>query len=221
MTNEIEFPELTPSVKRICSQPGVCLSSEHLDKFAEALAEAKTRMKVAKQSGRNPFFKSDKSRDGSRYSTMQDVDAAISEALCSAGFAPVTVQPMREAGEWMAYGALRHKSGQFIAGYLPLLNPKGDMQGLKSALTYAQRMLTLMLAGGISGDDDDGNGTRPDTEGKEIIAMKELDKAIHAKDEDAARKTLGLIKLRETERKLPKGAGARAAKRFQTAFAKE
>jgi hypothetical protein len=202
------------------------MQSESVDQLALALATAKKAMKVAKQSGRNPFFKSAEKKDGSHYSTMQDVDEAISQALSDAGLAPVTVQPIQVHGEWMAYGVLRHKSGQWIAGYVPLLMQKRDMQALKSALTYAQRMLTLMLTGGVSGEDDDGNATvsppsEPVKKSHPQAALTAMQVAVADRNETEAMKLLNLAKLRESEKVLPRGTASKMQQMFDNAFQKE
>ncbi len=202
------------------------LQSEAVDQLALALAKAKLSMRVAKQSGRNPFFKSAEKRDGSHYSTMQDVDEAVSKALSDNDLAPVTVQPLPMGGEWIAYGVLRHKSGQWIAGYLPLMMGKKDMQALKSACTYAQRTLTLLLTGGVSGEDDDGNdavAAKPAAPARATpdVAMQALQAAIDKGDETEARKVLAKAKLRESEKALPRGTAARLQGVFDEAFTTE
>lgn len=198
--------------------------SESTKALAEGLAKAKAKFKVAKQSGRNPFFKSQDKKDGSHFSTMADIDEACSAALSAEGFAPVTVQPLVMDGQMVAYGVLRHKSGEWIAGYIPLINAKGDMQGLKSAMTYAQRMLTISLTGCVSGEDDDGNGTVGATDAnkaqvKAMEAMAAMREAAEANDETKARKVLAHIRLREGEKALPKGTVDRAQQMFDDAFA--
>lgn len=198
-----------------------------------ALARAKAKFKVAPQTGRNPFFKSPAHPHGSPYSTLQDVDAAISDALTSEGFAPITVHPRQtESGEWIAVGVLRHKSGDQLHSEVPLFVGKRDMQGFKSALTYAQRMLTVILTGCVSGEaDDDGNATvapqqqsRPDTARQAangMTAEAELRVALDSGDEAAATKALAKVKLRAKRKEIDPAVAVRAEAAFDKVFAKE
>jgi hypothetical protein len=67
-------------------------------------------------------------------------------------------------GQWVVVGTLRHKTGQYITGIAPLVNPKGDMQGFGAAMTYAKRTLLMALTGGFSGEaDDDGDSVRTES----------------------------------------------------------
>jgi len=204
-------------------------------RLAEALAKAKAKFKVAAQTGRNTFFKTPRHPDGAPYSTVQDVDAAISDALTSEGFAPVTVHPMQEGGEWIAKGVLRHKSGESISACVPMLVQKRDMQGWKSALTYAQRMLIVCLTGCVSGEsDDDANAAVEPPKGASaektdrsrqiaagMTAEAELRKAIDAGDEAAATKALAKVQLRAKRKEIDAGLAQRAQAAFDKAFEKE
>lgn len=201
--------------------------------LAAALAKAKLKFRVARKSGVNTFFKSPDHPKGAPYSTVQDVDDAISSALCEEGFAPVTVHPYRHGEEWIARGILRHKSGQQIYADVPLLITKRDMQGWKSAMTYASRMLIVALTGCVSGEaDDDGNATvapqkqsaprdtsRQVAEG--MTAEAELRVALNAGDEAAATKALAKVKLRAKRREIDPAVAERAEAAFHKAFEKE
>ena len=202
------------------------------DALAEALAKAKAKFKVAAQTGRNPFFKSPAHPQGSPYSTLQDVDAAISDALTSEGFAPITIHPSRVGEDWVAIGVLRHKCGQQIQAQVPLFVSKRDMQGFKSALTYAQRMLTVILTGCVSGEaDDDGNASvapqqqsRQDTAqtvANGMTAEAELRKALDSGDRGSAIKALAKVRLRAKRREIDPGVAERAAAAFDKAFPEE
>lgn len=205
----------------------------NISEFAAALARAKSKFRVARKSGVNTFFKSPDHPKGAPYSTVQDVDEAISEALCSEGFAPITVHPYREGEDWIARGVLRHKSGAQIHADVPLLIQKRDMQGWKSALTYASRMLIVALTGCVSGEaDDDGNASvdqprqsahrdtsRQVAEG--MTAEAELRKALNDGDEAAATKALAKVKLRAKRKEIDPAVAARAEAAFNAAFEKE
>ena len=199
--------------------------------LAEALAKAKSKFRVARKSGVNTFFKSPDHPKGAPYSTVQDVDEAISEALCAEGFAPITVHPFKDGEEWIARGILRHKSGQQIHADVPLLITKRDMQGWKSAMTYASRMLIVALTGCVSGEaDDDGNATvapqqsRPDAARQAVNGMTaeaELRKALESGDEEAATKALAKVKLRAKRKEIDPAVAERAEAAFNRTFEKE
>lgn len=200
--------------------------------LAAALSRAKAAFRVAQQSGHNPFFKSATHPKGAPYSTTADIDAAISQALCAEGFAPVTVHPRRDEIGWVAQGVLRHKSGQSISSEVPMFIQKADMQGFKSALTYAQRMLIVCLTGCVSGaDDDDGNAaSQPQAKShgdpvkravQGMTAEAELRQAIDAGDEKKARVCLDKVRLRAKRKEIDDGLLQRAEAAFAKAFEEE
>lgn len=138
--------------------------SEETGALAAALAKAQSQMRVAGQTGRNPMFRNQGNPQGTAFSTHADFIQATSDALTGNGLTRVLVHTeVDEASRVFAVGVLRHgESGQWISARLPLLYAKSDMQGLKSALTYATRMLTQILTGCASGEsEDDGNGAQP------------------------------------------------------------
>jgi len=194
------------------------LESDEVDQLHAALATAQASFPVIGKNSTNPHFRSS-------YSGMDDVKKALSQPLGDNNLS-VTVQPVRMDGEWVARGVLRHKSGQWIAGFLPLMLMKRDMQALKSAMTYAQRTLTISLTGAASGDDDDGNAAcepakQLSASDKSAAAMSMLKAALDGNDETEARKVLARIKLRESEKALPKGTSTKAQKMFDETFATE
>jgi hypothetical protein len=203
------------------------------DQLAAALARAKASFRVAQQTGRNPFFKTPANPQGAPYATTADIDAAISSALSAEGFAPVTVHPRLVDGHWIARGVLRHKSGQDIQAEVPLFIGKQDMQGFKSALTYAQRMLIVCLTGCVSGaDDDDGNaavnnqpaavkGNSAKRAVDSMTAENELRKALADGDEPAAKKALDKVRLRAKRKEIDEDLLHRAEAAYDKAFPKE
>lgn len=201
--------------------------------YAEALARAKAKYKVVRQSGRNPFFKTAANPQGSPYSTLQDIDEATSPALTSEGFAPVQCSVVRlEDGLWFV-GQLSHKDGGEGHAQIPLLFAKQDMQSLKGAITYATRTVTVMLTGCVSGEaDDDGNSAVDHSSKNDLVdksrqlvngmsAEAELRKAIDAGDEAAATKALAKVQLRAKRKEIDPGLAQRAEEAFHKAFAKE
>lgn len=130
--------------------------------LAKALCKAQSHMKTAGQTGLNTMFRNATNPQGTAFSTHADFVAATSDALTSNGLTRVLVHTdIDDTGRAFAVGVLRHgESGQWVSARLPLIYAKADMQGLKSALTYATRMLTQMLTGCAAGEsEDDGNAT--------------------------------------------------------------
>lgn len=201
--------------------------------YAEALARAKAKFKVVKQSGRNPFFKSSTHRDGSPYSTLQDIDEATSDALTSEGFSPVQCDTVTTEHGLFFEGTLAHKGGGEKKARIPLLFAKQDMQSLKGAITYATRTVTVMLTGCVSGEaDDDGNSavdqprqSAPKDTSRQVAegmtAEAELRAALNAGDEAAATKALAKVKLRAKRKEIDPAVAERAEAAFHKAFEKE
>lgn len=216
--NRADYEGIVNDVAAVAvSEPA--MQSPQTDQLAADLAKAQSAMAVATQSGINPHFKS-------KYSTSVDVGKAFYPGLNANGLS-ISIQPMRMDGEWVAKGTLHHKSGQWISAYLPLMLAKRDMQAMKSAMTYAQRTLTIALTGGLSGDDDDGNAACAPATAQEkkksavdalLSAMQE---AVSSGDETRARKGIATAKLRESEKSVPKGTADKLQKMFDDAFTEE
>ena len=122
--------------------------SEHKNIFM-ALAAAQSEMTGVKKGSVNPAFKS-------RYADLADVVAAVSPALNAQGIAffatGVVIDGERYMRTVLAHGA----SDTQIACDVPLIVNKNDMQGFKSATTYAKRIGLESLTG-VAPIDDDGN----------------------------------------------------------------
>jgi len=116
-----------------------------IDKLAEALAVAQAEMEAAVKDSNNPFFKS-------AYADLNSVIQAIKKPLANNGLSYTQLLTTANTVKTI----LMHKSGQFLVSEMPLINTKGDMQGLGSAVTYARRY-TLQAIVGLSAEDDDGN----------------------------------------------------------------
>ena len=132
--------------------------SETIGKLAEALAKAQGEMSFAKKDSVNPFFKS-------KYADLASVIEAVREPFSKNG-----LSYSQFVEDDYLCTMLMHSSNEWILGKIKILNPKGDMQGLGSAMTYARRYGLSAIAG-VSQDDDDGNGVRrePETESKVIV----------------------------------------------------
>ena len=200
--------------------------------YAEALARAKAKFKVVKQSGKNPFFKSAAHPHGSPYSTLQDIDEATSDALTSEGFSPVQCDTVATEHGLTFEGTLAHKSGGEKKARIPLLFGKQDMQSLKGAITYATRTVTVMLTGCVSGEaDDDGNSSvAPPKQSQADAAQRlangmtaeaELRQALNAGNEAAATKALAKVKLRAKRQEIDPEVAVRAEAAFHKTFDRE
>lgn len=114
-----------------------------------ALAAAQSDMTGVKKGSVNPAFKS-------KYADLADVVAAVSPALNAQGIAffhvATSVDGERVMRTVLAHGA----SDTMIQCDVPLIIGKNDMQGYKSATTYAKR-IGLESLSGVAPDDDDGS----------------------------------------------------------------
>ena len=124
------------------------VSNKHKNVF-EALNAAQANMgKVVKKS-ENPHFRSS-------YADLSDVMSVALPALNAEGIC--LWHRMDTAGETMAMiTTLTHGATDTdISCAVPLIVSKNDMQGMKSATTYAKRIGVESLTG-IAPEDDDGN----------------------------------------------------------------
>jgi hypothetical protein len=96
----------------------------------------------------NPAFKS-------KYAELSDVMDACMPALRSHGFAVLQPIGRDEHGDFVETH-LCHEGGHQFSTRVYLILGKNDMQGFKSAVTYARRIGLGSLAG-VSDTDDDGN----------------------------------------------------------------
>jgi hypothetical protein len=121
--------------------------SEHKNIYM-ALAAAQTDMGGVKKGSVNPAFKS-------KYADLADVVAAVSPALNAQGIAFFHVATSID-GERVMRTVLAHgPSDTRIECDVPLIVTKNDMQGYKSATTYAKRIGLESLTG-VAPEDDDG-----------------------------------------------------------------
>lgn len=114
-----------------------------------ALAAAQAEMGTVAKGATNPAFKS-------RYADLADVVSVAAPALTKHGIA-FTHYTAREDGVQMMVTALIHgESETRVECAIPLIVAKNDMQGFKSATTYAKR-IGLESVTGLAPEDDDGN----------------------------------------------------------------
>lgn len=119
-----------------------------MTKIAAALVKAQSQIGNAKKTEDNSQF-------GSKYADLSSVWDACREPLRANAISVVQGGELLN-GEWVLKTTLLHESGESLVGYVPLLNKKGDMQGLGSAMTYARRYGLAAIVG-VCPEDDDGN----------------------------------------------------------------
>ena len=119
-----------------------------MSELAKALHKAQGQIDGAKKDSANPHFKS-------KYADLASVWDACRAALQGNGLSVAQFCRVSEAGAVLVT-RLSHVSGESLDGEIPLLNGKGDMQGLGSAITYARRYGLAAIVG-VCPEDDDGN----------------------------------------------------------------
>ena len=114
-----------------------------------ALAAAQSEMGPLVKGSNNPHFKS-------KYADLADLVTAVRGPLNNNGIAFFHCIVRTEAGQDMRTVLMHGESETSIECDVPLIVSKNDMQGMKSATTYAKRV-GLESVTGIAADDDDGN----------------------------------------------------------------
>lgn len=126
--------------------------SENINELATALAKAQGAIGTASKDKTNPHFKSS-------YADLASVWEACRDPLSANGLAIIQTTAPTDTGI-VLHTILTHSSGQWIRGVMVVdPGPKGGMQPLGSALTYARRYSLSALVG-ISPADDDGNAAQ-------------------------------------------------------------
>lgn len=126
------------------------MQSDQIKDLATALAKAQGDMTGIPKDETNPHYKS-------KYESLASTLEAIRAPLAANGLSYIQLITSRD-GERVVVTRLMHNSGQFIEDDgLPLLMDKQNMQGLKSAITYARRIGLQLMVGVAPSEDDDGN----------------------------------------------------------------
>lgn len=115
-----------------------------------ALAAAQMEMGKAVKDAQNPHFKS-------KYADLASVVDAVRLALNAHGIAFFHIPGQGEFGHTMTTVLYHGESETQIEAVVPLILGKQDMQGYKSATTYAKRIGLESVTGIAPDDDDDGN----------------------------------------------------------------
>ena len=125
------------------------MQSENINELAFALSKAQGELSPAIKDSKNPFFKSN-------YADLSSVWNSCKEALSKNGLAIIQTMDMKE-GQSVLITTLAHSSGQWMRSCLPILNEKGNAQGMGSAITYMRRYALSAIVGVTCDEDDDAN----------------------------------------------------------------
>jgi len=139
--------------------------SEHKNIYT-ALSAAQASMGTVVKGAVNPHFKS-------KYANLADVMEVALPALNEQGVSAWHSMFVSEGRDFMRTTLSHGASDTHISCDVPLVCVKQDMQGMKSATTYAKRIGIESLAG-IAPEDDDGNAAT----GKQPEAVIDTEKAV-------------------------------------------
>lgn len=120
-----------------------------------ALAAAQATMEIVAKGAINPAFKGEGKPKGTAYADLADVVNAVKPALTANGicfFHQMIVGDVNIMRTSLVHGETETR----IDCDVPLIVSKNDMQGMKSATTYAKRV-GLESVTGVAPEDDDGN----------------------------------------------------------------
>jgi hypothetical protein len=133
-----------------------------------ALCAAQAGMGKVVKGATNPAFKS-------KYADLADVVSVAVPALNEQGIAMFHMMVRDEQGAVMRTMLVHGASETSVSCDVPLIINKQDMQGMKSATTYAKRIGLESLTG-IAPEDDDGNAAAkaaPKVEPSKLISKEQ------------------------------------------------
>lgn len=142
--------------------------SEHKNIYM-ALCAAQAGMGKVVKGATNPAFKS-------KYADLADVVSVAIPALTEQGIAMFHYMLRDEHGAVMRTMLVHGASETSVSCDVPLIINKNDMQGMKSATTYAKRIGLESLTG-IAPEDDDGNAAAkaaPKAEAIRLISAEQF-----------------------------------------------
>ena len=203
-------------------------SSPETKQLTAALSKAQSQFTTIAYDRTNEHLRS-------KYATFQGCCEALRKPLTDNGFA-MQYQVCFMQDQWVMVGVLRHLSGEYVTGTVPLLNhptiridkrtgevteTPPNMQGLGAAMTYAKRQLLLSLTGAWVGeDDDDGESAKPqgvaggtDAARAVVDGMVLESRAMGAieRSKDEADKAMSFVKLQVHQGKAPRAVYERLA----------
>ena len=136
-----------------------------------ALARAQSEMSAVLKGSVNPHFKS-------KYADLADVYKVILPPLNNNGLALFSKIVLVDGEKCMRTVLFHGESETSIECDVPLIVQKNDMQGMKSATTYAKRIGAESICG-IAPEDDDGNAAVKSLPSEDIyMATKDQDKKL-------------------------------------------
>lgn len=128
--------------------------STTIENLVKALIEAQKEIKPAIKDAENPFFKS-------KYADLGSTWNACRDSLFKNGLTVIQTVEIQADGSSVLCTTLAHTSGEWVKSFCPLLNNKGDMQGLGSAISYARRYGLAAICGIVTEDDDAEEASQP------------------------------------------------------------
>lgn len=144
-------------------------TSELINEFAKAMAEAQKQMRPAAKDGLNPHFKS-------RYSNISSIWEAIRSPMTSNGLT-VLQDVITEEKSVSVVTRIIHHSGQWVEfGPLGIPLMKFDAQSIGSATSYAKRY-ALCAAIGVVSDEEDDDGEKAQSRDAKIKEYPKPDPA--------------------------------------------
>lgn len=162
--------------------------SEHKNVYL-ALCAAQASMGTVVKGSVNPAFKS-------KYADLADVVAVAVPALTAQGIALHHSMVQNEHGMAMRTTLSHGATDTHIHCDVPLIVDRNNMQGMKSATTYAKRIGLESLTG-IAPEDDDGNAAANSNNGYTAFEAANLKPM-----RDAAMS--GTVALEDAFKKIPK-----------------
>ena len=124
------------------------ISAEHKNVFV-ALCAAQLEFGSVQKGSINPAFKS-------KYADLSDVTSVVVPVLARHGVAVLHYIKTVEGQSFMRTEFMHGETTTRVWCDVPLMVDRQNMQGMKSATTYAKR-IGLESLSGIAPDDDDGN----------------------------------------------------------------
>jgi ERF superfamily len=129
------------------------MQSDQINELVIALSKVQGELTPAIKDSKNPFFKS-------TYADLSSVWGCCKDSLSKNGLAIIQTMDFKD-GQNFLMTTLGHASGQWMRSCTPLINEKGNVQGLGSAITYMRRYALSAIVGIICDEDDDGNASCP------------------------------------------------------------
>jgi|HubBroStandDraft_3_1064219.scaffolds.fasta_scaffold00795_13 hypothetical protein len=125
------------------------IQSDQINELVSALAKAQGEITPAIKDSKNPFFKSS-------YADLTSVWSCCKDPLSRNGLAVIQTMDVKD-GQQILITTLAHASGQWMRSCMPILNEKGNVQGMGAAITYSRRYALSAIIGITCDEDDDGN----------------------------------------------------------------